>query len=62
MRTANILGWGLLAGVVLFTAVGIKTGSSLALGGSIVCLLGLSPVLAYVRANSPQMNRRLNRD
>lgn len=62
MRIANILGWSLLAGTVLFTAVGIKTGSSLALGGGIFCLLGLSPVLAYVRANSAQMNRRLNRD
>lgn len=62
MRTANILGWCLIAGIIVFTAAGIKTGSTLALSGSLVCLLGLSPVLAYVRANSAQMKRRMSRD
>jgi hypothetical protein len=62
MRTASLIGWGLLAGVAVFTLVAIKTGSSVSLGCGLACLLGLSPVLAYVRAHSPQMTRRLNRD
>ena len=60
MLNANRLGWLLLGAASGFLYFGLS-GTSVLLVPAAVCLLGLSATLAYVRANSPLMRRRMSR-
>ncbi len=60
MRNANRIGWLLLAATAVFMYFGL-TGTPVLLAPAACCLLGLSATLAYARANSPFMRRRLSR-